>query len=213
MIQATFVADWYWATREPPRLLRWEPRPAENDDLVVLPLATGPVDDREACTMFVLNAIHMAKRRLWIASPYFVPDEAILYGLELAAVRGVDVRILIPAQPDHLMVYLAAFSYLEEMGAAGVQVYRFKDGFLHQKVLLVDDDIVSVGTANLDNRSLRLNFEISVLVVDRVFAGKVADMLENDFAHSALESVDAFRKRDPLFRFGVRLCRLFAPIL
>ncbi len=213
MIQATFVADWYWATRDPPRLLRWEPKPAQGADLAVLPLATGAADDSEACTLFFLNAIQMARRRLWIASPYFVPDEAVLYALELAAVRGVDVRILIPEKADHLMVYLAAFSYLKEMGAVGVKIYRYGDGFLHQKVLIVDDKLASVGTANLDNRSFRLNFEISVLVADQGFTRKAAEMLEQDFAQSKLQPPDFLDSKGVAFQFGVRVCRLFAPVL
>ncbi|HUF63213.1 MAG TPA: cardiolipin synthase [Verrucomicrobiales bacterium] len=213
MIQATFVADWYWATREPLGPLRWESRRAEGADLAVLPLATGAGDDREACTLFFLNAIQMAKKRLWIASPYFVPDEAVLYALELAAVRGVDVRILIPAKSDHLMVYLAAFSYMKEVGEVGVKIFRYSDGFLHQKVLVVDDELAAVGTANLDNRSLRLNFEMTVLVADRGFAGRVAEMLERDFSRSELEPPDSLEQRGVLFRFAVHVCRLFAPIL
>src|SRR3546814_1123824 len=100
-----------------------------------------------------------ARRRIWNASPYFVPDEQIVSALELARLRGVEVRILLPEKPDQLLVYLASYGYYAMAERAGIEIYRYQPGFLHQKVLLVDDDIVSIGTANLDNRSFRSSEE------------------------------------------------------
>src|SRR4029078_7875109 len=107
--------------------------------------------------------IEAARHRLWIASPYFVPDTALIYALQLAALRGVDVRIMLPQKPDHKMVYLAAFSYIAEAEPACVKFYRYQPGFMHHKVILVDDDLAAVGTANFDNRSIRLNFELMLV--------------------------------------------------
>ena len=125
---------------------------------------SGPADDFESCTLFFLNCINSAKERIWIASPYFVPDMQIVNALQLASLRGVDVRILIPQNPDHKLVRLAAYAYLVQADQAGIAIYHYQPGFMHQKVILVDDRYAAVSTANLDNRSMRLNFELTALV-------------------------------------------------
>jgi cardiolipin synthase len=211
-IQIVFLQDWYWATE---RLLEvnLDPELSPEGDIDVLTLPSAPVDEIEACTLFFLTAINNAQEKLWIASPYFVPDEAISTALQMAALRGVDVRILIPSKPDHLMVYLAAFSYLQEMEIAGVKVFRYESGFLHQKVLLVDDTLASVGTANLDNRSFRLNFEISMVFANQRFVKSVESMLLDDFDQAVLASYDDYQRRWLGFKFGVRVARLLSPIL
>ena len=182
--QVSFVEDWYWATDNYPRDLSWTPTPAENSDKVVLIVPSGPADTLETATLMFHHAINSAKERLWIASPYFVPDDAILSALQLAGLRGVDVRILIPEKADHLMVYLAAFSYFQDVSHTGVRFFRYTDGFLHQKVMLIDDRLATIGTANFDNRSFRLNFEITAAVADESFVIEIEQMFEDDFAHS-----------------------------
>ncbi len=213
--QLVFLSDWYWAVREVPDL-NWtieNDAQQEGEGMMVLPLPTGPIDKVEGGTLFFLNTINRAKERLWIASPYFVPDESVGNALRLAAMRGVDVRIMIPQKPDHKMVYLAGFSYLEAMSKAGVKMLRYDDGFLHQKVILADDQLASVGTMNIDNRSLRLNFEISVVVLDAGFCKQVEKMLEEDFRHChAIDGCD-YTCRSLPFRAAVRVARMFAPVL
>ena len=211
-LQLVFVEDWYWATRLVP-VLDWQLRPSAAGDQAVLVLPTGPADALDACSMFFHQAITMARQRLWIASPYFVPDAPVFEALQLAALRGVDVRILLPARPDHYLVYLASFSFLDAADRAGIQVYRYQSGFTHQKVVLIDDTVAAVGTANLDNRSLRLNFEVMAVVADSGFAQQVARMLEMDLQHSRRTSAADLRARSPAFRWAVRAARLFDPIL
>jgi cardiolipin synthase len=162
--------------------------------------------------MFV-HAINSAQERIWIASPYFVPDEAVMAALQLAGLRGVDVRILIPDEPDHLLVYLAAFSYFDEAGSTGVKFYRYTDGFLHQKTAIIDDRVSAIGTANLDNRSFRLNFEITAFVVDDEFAAEVEQMFVDDFARSRLMRPGDYDDKGFWFKLAVRLARLTSPIL
>ena len=125
----------------------------------------------------------------------------------------MDVRILLPEKPDHLMVYLASFSYYEETLPMGIQIYRYTAGFMHQKVLLVDDNVSAVGTANFDNRSFRLNFEITMVFLDALLAGKVEKMLENDFANSRRVTMADIDDRFHGFKVLTRLVRLMAPIL
>ena len=210
--QISFSEDWYWATREMPEL-DWLPDPSPTSSVKALVIPTGPADDRETASLMFVQAISAAQERVWIASPYFVPDEAVLKALELADLRGVDVRIMIPDRPDHLLVYLAAFTFLDELDHTDIGFYRYTNGFLHQKVVLVDDGVGVVGTANLDNRSLRLNFEVSLLAVDDELAGEVATMLEEDFVNCRKMRPGEFRESPFWFRFAARASRLFAPIL
>lgn len=211
--QLSFVEDWHWATDQSLDL-SWEPHPPpDTEDAPVLIVPTGPADEGETASLMFVHAINSASRRIWIASPYFVPDPSVVTALQLAGLRGVDVRILIPERPDHLAVYLAAYSYLDDAGRTGVEFYRFQDGFMHQKVILIDDRVAGVGTANLDNRSLRLNFEITAFVLNREFASEVEAMLEKDFAASRLMEPDEYARKPWWFRVGVRLARLAAPVL
>ena len=210
--QISFAEDWFWATRQMPKL-DWLPDPSDSSNVKALVIPTGPADYRETASLMFVQAISAAQERIWIASPYFVPDEAVLKALELADLRGVDVRIMIPDRPDHLLVYLAAFTFLEELDHTDIGFYRYTKGFLHQKVVLVDDGVGVVGTTNLDNRSLRLNFEISLLAVDDDFAADVTAMLEEDFANCRRMRPGEFRESPLWFRFAGRAARLFAPIL
>jgi cardiolipin synthase len=211
-VQLSFVEDWHWATGELLELPMAAMSPPADSCSDVLVLASGPADDVNTAPLMFLALISAARRRLWITSPYFVPDETVYDALQLAALRGVDVRIMLPAKPDHVLVYLSSFSYLESAENVGVKFYRYRAGFLHQKVVLVDEDLAAVGTANLDNRSLRLNFELTVLFADRVFAGDLARMLEKDFENCQRATPGDLKRRGVSFRVAVRLARLFAPI-
>jgi cardiolipin synthase len=210
--QLSFVEDWNWATGRLPEV-DWIPDPApDGSDVPVLILPTGPADEFESALLMFTHAINSANERIWIASPYFVPDEGIMAALQLASLRGVDVRILIPDVADHTLIYLAAFTYFDEARAAGVQFYKYTGGFLHQKVVLVDDLAAAVGTANFDNRSFRLNFEITALVGDSTFVDEVDRMFESDFAQSRIVGPEEFSGRPFWFRLAARLARLTSPI-
>ena len=178
----------------------------------VLIYPTGPADRLESATLMFVNGINHAKKRIWIASPYFVPDEAIMTALHVAALRGVDVRVIIPDQPDSKLVYYSAYSYFEEAAGTGIRFFRYTDGFLHQKVVLLDDDIAAVGTANFDNRSFRLNFEITAVVFDQAFAAEVEQMLLKDIERSVEMQPGDYENKPYWFRLAVRASRLTAPI-
>jgi cardiolipin synthase A/B len=209
--QLSFVTDWNWAAGEVPSL-NWQPRPSDQDDIPVLLIPSGPADELETAALMFLHAINSAVDRIWIATPYFVPDETMILALQLAGLRGVDVRFLIPDKPDHYLVYLAAFSYFREASHTGAKIYRFTGGFMHQKVILFDDRAACVGSANFDNRSFRLNFEITGVVVDDDFVAQVEAMFLNDFAQSVLVEEDEFSKQPLWFRFAVRVARLTSPV-
>ncbi|MFO7648652.1 MULTISPECIES: cardiolipin synthase [Halomonas] len=210
-LQEAFWEDWHWATGEVINLA-WTPQVSCHECHQVVIVPSGPADRQDTAGLLVQHAIHSARERFWVTSPYFVPDQGVQDALRLAAMRGVDVRIMIPERPDHLLVFLSAFSFLPDMLRAGVKVYRYQPGFLHQKVMLIDDAAASVGTVNLDNRSFRLNFEITAFLPDRRFAAEVRLMLEKDFANCRRISLDELTSR-PLWRKLVsRAAYLLSPI-
>ncbi|MDE2235102.1 MAG: cardiolipin synthase [Gammaproteobacteria bacterium] len=210
-IQLTFVEDWYWATGHLPEL-RWQP-PVQRRNMHCQVVPSGPADERETCKYFFVQVINSAQSRLWITTPYFVPDEAVFAALKLAVLRGVDVRILIPARADHNLVFKASSLYAYEAVCAGIKMFRYQPGFIHQKVILINDDAASVGSANMDNRSLRLNFEITVLTVDKGFAASVESMLLEDFARALPVTRQEYEKASAMRRLYMNVARLFAPVL
>ena len=167
----------------------------------------------EPASLMVQHALASARSRVWIASPYFVPDEGVQAALKLAALRGVDVRVLIPQQPDNPLLFFAAYAFLQPLLDAGVRVFRYHDGFLHCKTILVDDEAAAVGTVNLDNRSFRLNFEVTVWVADRDFAGRMAAKYRHDFDGAHEMSPQDVQDRPWWFRVASRAAYLLAPVL
>ncbi len=211
-LQLIFTEDWHWARNEDLiDQLDWAGNESDQDMNALL-VATGPGDETETGAMMFFAAISEAKERLWIASPYFVPDIDIMTALQHAALRGVDVRILVPDVIDHRLPWLAAFAYFDEIRDCGARVFRYTDGFMHQKAFVVDDTLAAVGTTNLDNRSFRLNFEAMALFFDRRAANAVAAMLETDF-EASYELTRDLPQQPFHIRFGAPLARLFAPIL
>lgn len=211
-LQLVFAEDWHWATGETLLdVLDWNPALADSD-ATALVVPTGPADQMETGALFFFAAIAAARDRVWIASPYCVPDTDILTALKHAALAGRDVRLLVPEMIDHHIPWLAAFAYFDELRDAGVQIWRHQRGFMHQKVVLVDDTWAAIGTTNLDNRSFRLNFEAMVVGFDDRFAAEVARFLEADFANATL--VEKPLSAQPLrVRYGAPVARLFAPLL
>jgi len=211
--QAVFAMDWYWARREflP---LNWEPQTApDSADKMGIIMATGPADPLETAGMFFVHALNSAKDRIWITAPYFVPDDAIVKALMLASLRGVDVRVLVPGIVDKWLADRAMYHYMELLADSNVKFYMHRPGFLHQKVMVVDEAIATIGTHNFDNRSFRLNFEVSAVIYDEEFTTEVAEMLERDMATSELLDPTTFKDRPWLWRFSVSFARLWAPVL
>jgi cardiolipin synthase len=163
--------------------------------------------------MFFVHALNTARDRIWITAPYFVPDESVVKALMLATLRGVDVRILIPGKGDSLPVQMAAYYYIDLLKESKVKFCSYEPGFMHQKVMLVDDHTSVIGTHNFDNRSFRLNFEVAALVYDEAFNGEVEAMFEEDFRHCPPIDPAAFADRPWYWRLGVNLSRLLAPLL
>lgn len=211
-VQISFLQDWYWATNRIPDL-NWEFGSYGGDSVQLAVLPTGPIDPTHNCSLMFVHAIHAARERIWIASPYFIPNEPVLNALQLAALRGVKIRIMLPLKPDHRTVYLASFHYLKELDMPGIRFYRYTAGFLHQKVFLVDRRLAAVGTANADNRSFHLNFEITVLSTTPGLIEEVDAMLTEDFANCREVPAYEYDQRNWFFKLGVKLTRLLSPVL
>jgi len=211
-LQMAFGADWFWAVGKKLEIV-WNVHPAPAGNLNVLPLATDPSQYLDTCLLFFLHAILSAKTRVWIASPYFVPDDAIINALLVAALKGVDVKIILPGRPDKKIVYLASFAYLPRLlSVPNITIYRYRPGFMHQKVMVIDGQTAVIGSANFDNRSFYLNFEMNMIIKDRDFTARVENMLLADIQQSR-QVVYPDNRTTLLFRLMVRLSSLFSPIL
>jgi cardiolipin synthase A/B len=175
-------------------------------------LTSGPDSPWEAIHRLHIGAIHGARQRVWLVTPYFVPGGPALMALTSAALAGLDVRLLVPRMSDSRLVTFAARSYFDELLAAGVKVYEYGPRMLHTKALLVDDDGAIIGSANFDARSFRLNFEVSVLFRDNGVAAALAQLVEGEFAHAP-----RVREQRPQGLWTVRLpealARLLSPLL
>ena len=209
-LQQLFADDWQWITGAPPPLL---PTPPGDGDASALVVASGPADPQETGSLFFAAAINAAQQRVWLSTPYYVPDHAVRAALQLAVLRGVDVRVLIPSRPDHRTVFLASTLHAHNAVRAGIRVFRYQPGFLHQKALLIDRDTAAIGSMNLDSRSFRLNFEVAALAVDPAFAADVATMLTEDFRHALAVSEREYHDAPYLRRVAMHVARLFDPLL
>lgn len=210
--ELAFATDWRWATRRG-LPIEWRFSGEASGDSAVLIFPSDPASEFEEAGLMYHEVIASARRRIWIASPYFVPDRGIVSALQLAALRGVDVRVLIPDRADKLVIGLANWAFTRELLPAGVKIYRYRDGFLHQKVFLMDEQLAGVGTANFDNRSFRLNFEITALVEDPDFCAEVEAMLASDFAASREVDAAQIRAKPFWFPFAMGVARLLSPVL
>ena len=210
--QLSFAEDWQWATRAYPPVGWPEPQHREDGEPVLV-MPSGPADEIETCSVAFTEAIARARKRLWIVSPYFVPGEDIHTALCAAVLRGVEVRLLLPQKPDHWIVWLASSSYAQDMAGRGVDVYSYRGGFLHQKVMLVDDELLSIGTVNFDNRSFHINFEVTLWFTAKTTIADAEAMLEEDFRHSVKLGKEDFIKLGLTRQLLGRIARLFAPLL
>jgi len=216
-VQLVFVEDWAYATGQKRKDFEgtalWQATDPEiQGGIAAQVLVSGPDSSWEAIHRLHVAAIHEARTRVWLVTPYFVPGEAARMALTSAALGGVDVRLIVPKLSDSRLVTYAARSYFDELLAAGVKVYEYGPRLLHSKALLCDDDVAIIGSANFDHRSFRLNFEISVLFRDRVIAATLAQLVEGEIAASApvhdLRNRSLWRNRLP-----EALARLMSPLL
>jgi cardiolipin synthase len=176
-------------------------------------VASGPDRDQMSIHHTFFTAFTRANNRIWVTTPYFVPDDATLTALCTAALRRLDVRLLIPKRSDSRLIDLAARSYIPELIASGVRVYEYLPRFIHAKTIVVDDDLAIVGTANLDNRSFQLNFEVVALLFDRDINAELANAFEADLRDSHCIDRDELQRKSLPRRLGEASARLLSPLL
>lgn len=214
-LQLIFLQDWYYMTGKTlltpeylsPQLVHYDGQGG------VQLIAGGPDQKWEVIKHLYFAMITSAQRSIWIASPYFVPDEDILTALKVAALSGIDVRILAPRRPDKKIVFYASRSYFPELLEAGVKIYEYSKGFLHSKIMIVDGELASIGTANMDMRSFHLNFEVNAFLYHTDSTKKlVADFLE-DLKYSSQINNEIFRRRPLSIRVMESVSRLLSPLL
>src|SRR5690606_9498436 len=160
-----------------------------------------------------IKMIMSAKDYIYIQTPYFIPDDSLLDALRIAALSGVKVKLMIPNKPDHPFVYWATLSYCGDLLLAGAEVYVYQNGFLHAKTIVVDGKIASVGTASIDVRSFRLNFEVNAFIYDATISRKLLHAFEEDIEKSTQMTVKLYQKRSIGIRFKESVSRLLSPVL
>lgn len=212
-LQRVFCEDWHFAFDETVEGRAYFPDLDLAGDAVVQIVDSGPDQEHNSIRTMYIAAMHGARERLWIATPYFVPDLSILDALRLAGYRGVDVRLLCPHRPDHRIPYYAACFYWQDLLDAGVKIYQYTKGMMHSKFIIVDGKWASVSGANLDNRSLHLNFEVSCLLHTPSVVEELEAAFKQDLRNSLRLDAKVFAKRSFLVRLAENACRLLSPIL
>ncbi|MNW31175.1 Major cardiolipin synthase ClsA [compost metagenome] len=212
-LQNTFLSDWKLASGERiDDLGLFPPHECDGDEQVQI-VASGPDLEWDAIQELCFGAIAVARRRVWLTTPYFIPDPSIYEALKTAAVSGVDVRIIIPYHSDSILVKLASLSYVGELLNAGVRFYQYRKGFMHAKILIVDDLFGSVGTANMDMRSLFYNFELTTLVFSAPFIQQLEQDFKRDLEHSSAIVSERFKERPRIQKTAEVLARMLSPLL
>lgn len=217
-LQGHFLLDWNASVLKTPMDVaasRYFPSlPKERPGKTNLQIVTsGPDSDDEQIKMGYIRLIQLAKKRCWIQTPYLIPDDSTIDALRIAANSGVDVRIMVPCMPDHMFVYRATQYFASELAKDGIKVYYYQNGFLHAKTMVVDDQLASVGSANFDFRSFKLNFEVNAFLYDEEITRQLAAVYERDMLQSSEQTIQSFESQSRWLRFKQVASRLLAPIL
>lgn len=214
-LQRIFLQDWYFITGKTLEKEYCDLFPVKEPpgNKLVQITASGPDTHWEAIMQVYYYAIATAQKSVHLTSPYFVPNESLLTALKTAALSGVDVKLLLPAKPDHKIVFWAAMSYMEELMEAGVEFYLYKKGFIHSKVVTIDGLVSVIGSANMDQRSFQLNFEVNALVYDREITKRLEDDFFNDLQCSELLNPESFKERPLNQKILESGARLLSPLL
>lgn len=213
VLQGIFLADWHFVSNETIDDFKYFPPQGHCGEKIVQIASSGPDSYWASIHQAYFAAINSARERVYITTPYLVPDEGILLALKTAALRGVDVKILLPIKPDHRTVFWASKSHFIELLEAGVKIYQYAKGFVHGKVFIIDNNFVSIGTANLDIRSFKLNFEVNAFIYDKETNLKLARDFSDDLRVSNEVLLNEYRKRPITHKVKESVARIFSPIL
>ncbi|MBB6451357.1 cardiolipin synthase [Geomicrobium halophilum] len=214
-VQTRFILDWNQASKN--HEIEYAPRffleQKTKGDIAAQIVSSGPDSEWEQIKNGYIKMITSAHESVFIQTPYFIPDASLLDALRIAALAGKDVRVMIPNKPDHIFVYWATYSHMGELLKAGVRFYIYEKGFIHSKMIVVDHSIGSIGTANIDMRSFRLNFEVNVFLYHQATGEKLAAIFEEDQKNSSEMTQQRYHDRGMWIRFKESISRLLSPIL
>jgi cardiolipin synthase len=217
-LQERFLQDWMHVSEEQfdfgdPRVIdEYFPSPQKYGGISMQIVSSGPDVEGERIKCGYVKMINDAKFRIFMQSPYFIPDDAFMLALKLAVDSGVDVRIMLPSVPDKPRVYIVTKSYVSELLKLGVKVYLYR-GFLHSKMFVADGDVASIGTTNIDIRSFLLDFEINAFVYDTAFAERCERIFYDDMANSDEITLDVIERRGLPTKMAEAVLRIFSPLL
>ena len=213
-IQTRFILDWNQASKH--QLILYDQayyRAEPQGNVGMQIVSSGPDSDWEQIKYGYIKLLMEAEDYVYIQTPYFIPDESLADAVKIAVLSGIDVRIMIPNKPDHPFVYWATYSYIGNMLEAGAKVYIYQNGFLHAKTIMVDGKIASVGTANIDVRSFRLNFEVNAFLYSEEVTQRLLAHFEEDITKSKILTYEDYQQRSLWIKFKESIARLISPIL
>jgi len=212
-LQTVFLTDLYFISKEYLFKQEYYPEVKVEQELPFQIVTSGPDSNWESIMQIYFSAITSAHKRIYITSPYLILNESLSMALITAALSGTDVRIIVPGKPDHLVVFWGSRSYYQDLMEAGVKIYEYQKGFIHAKVMLIDGEICSIGTANMDIRSFSQNFEINGLIYDKKTTAEVEKQFFEDIQNSRLIKLKDIEQLGFLTKLKIGLARLFSPIL
>ena len=215
-LQTRFLLDWNYTTKE--NLFGQEKyfnikTPILGEKVGMQIISSGPDSKRQEIRDNYLRLINKAKERIYVQTPYLIPDDSVLHALKIAALSGVDVRVMIPCKPDHPFVYWATYSYAGDLISSGVKCYCYDGGFLHAKGMMVDGLVSCYGTANMDRRSFALNFEVNAVVYDPEISWQLEKAFLDDLTKCSEITKSNYNRRSLLIRIKEQVSRLLAPLM
>ena len=215
-LQMRFILDWNYAKKDnlfQDRRLFVVPDPGIRDNCLMQIISSGPDNSLEQIRDNYIRLINKAKERIYIQTPYFIPDESVLNAILIAIRSGIAVNLMIPCMPDHPFVYWATYSYVGELVTAGANCYTYDRGFLHSKGIVVDGKVLCYGTANMDIRSFALNFEVNAILYSEKKALEMEEIFKEDIKDATKITAEIYHARGILIRFKEQVCRLMSPLL
>lgn len=217
-LQSGFLMDWYTVSRRVVSVERFYTSPRqEYEEPPTKALSQfifgGPLEEHQAIEQLLISLIYQAHSSIRIQTPYFLPTEVLHTALITASLAGISVELMIPERGDTALVDMAMASYLSSLMQAGIKIYRYREGFIHSKLVIVDNEVSCLGSANIDFRSLEHNFEVMGIIYDDILATKLCTLFEEDKKKCLLLSIELWEKRSLLRRLSESIMRLFAPLL
>jgi cardiolipin synthase A/B len=212
-LQVVFLVDWHFVSGRIISGVSYFPKPLVGKKQLVQITASGPDSDWSSIMQAYFSAISTAKDYIYIAVPYFIPNESILTALKTVALSGVDVKIIIPGIADSVLAHNGTISYVEELLEAGIRVYLYRKGFIHSKLIMVDDVFASVGSANMDIRSFDNNFEVNAIIYDEDFCRELKGYFLEDLSCSDEIDLETHKSRSFRNKLTESISRIFSPLL